>query len=189
MTGLHVPSLFKTLLPLSIILQKTTCKTCHLEGGMQDSLKPSDVLPRFGPLDINQQQPKMKPFSSRWVNKVHPSNNIALLAWTPLSVLLVPHKVMGEVKIRNLLCSRKGLIGGEPLHKGSLINICEVWLCISTQTIWLAPRTHISTLSNEPNSNPKCISNANLFFVNFNWFVQPIDHSPTIYFALSTNQN
>ena len=107
MTGLHVPSLFKTLLPLSIILQKTICKTCRLEGGMQDSLKPSDVLPRFSPLHINQQQPKIKPFTCRWVNKVHPSNDITLLVWTPLPVLLVPHKVMGEVKIRDLLCSRK----------------------------------------------------------------------------------
>ena len=115
MTGLHVPSLFKTLLPLSIVLQKTTCKTYHLECGMQASLKPSDVLPRFSPLDINQQQPEIKPFSSRWVNKVHPSNNITSLAWTPLSVLLVPHKVMGEVKIR------KGLIGSEPLREGSLL--------------------------------------------------------------------
>ena len=121
MTGLHVPSLFKTLLPLSIVLQKTMWKTGHLECWMQDSLKPSDVLPRFGPLDINQQQPKMKPFFSRWVNKVHPSNNITSLAWAPLSVLLVPHKVMDEVKIRNLLCSRKGLIGSEPLCEHSLL--------------------------------------------------------------------
>ena len=55
------------------------------------------------------------------MNKVHPSNDITLLVWTPLPVLLVPHKVMGEVKIRNLLCSRKGLIGSEPLHEGSLL--------------------------------------------------------------------
>ena len=121
MTGLHAPGLFKTLLPLSIVLQKTTCKTCHLECWMQDSLKPSDVLPRFSPLHIDQQQPKMKPFSSRWVNKVHPSNDIASLMWLPLYVLLVPHKVMGEVKIRNLLCSRKGLISSEPLREGGLL--------------------------------------------------------------------
>ena len=120
-TGLHAPGLFKTLLPLSIILQKTTCKTCCLECWMQNFLKPSDVLPRFGPLHINQQQPKIKLFSSRWVNKVDSSNNITLLVWTLLSDLLVPHKVMGEVKIRNLLCGRKGLICNEPLCEGGLL--------------------------------------------------------------------
>ena len=91
------------------------CKTCHLEGGMQDALKPSDVFPRFGPFDINQQQPKIKPFTGRWVNKVHPSNDITLLVWAPLPVFPIPDKVMREVKIRNLLCSRKGLIGSELL--------------------------------------------------------------------------
>ena len=63
----------------------------------------------------------MKPFSSRWVDKVHHPNDITSLAWTPLSVLLVPRKVMGEVKIRNLLCGRKGLIGDEALHEGGLL--------------------------------------------------------------------
>ena len=121
MTHLHVSSLFQTLLPLPIIFQKTTCRTCSFEGGMQDAFKGFKVFQIFSTFDSNQEQPKIKLFSCRWVNKVYPSNNITMLTLVPLCILFFPKKVMREVNIRNLLCSRKGLIGCEPLCKSSLL--------------------------------------------------------------------
>ena len=103
---------------------------------------------RLNAKDSNQQQPKIKPFSCRWVNKEHPSNDITLLVWDPLPVLLIPHKVMGEVKIRNLLFSRKGLIGSEPLHEGShfygivLHNLIQIIIItkVDSMLIWKVNR-------------------------------------------------
>ena len=96
MSGLHVSSLFKTFLPLPIILQKTTGKTGSFEGVMQDTVKPPKIIPRFSPFDIDQWQSEIKVLSCRWVDKVHPPNDIASTLWLPLFYLFFPNKVLGE---------------------------------------------------------------------------------------------
>ena len=75
------------------------CNTCSFECEIQHSLKPSKILPIFRAFDSDQQQPEIKVFSYRWVNKVHPPNDIGLTAWLLLSGLFLLNKVMEEVKI------------------------------------------------------------------------------------------
>src|SRR6267143_5795259 len=121
-TGVHVSSILQTCLPLTIVLQKTTCKTGSLEGGMHNAIQLPKILPRFRTFNIDQEQPEIKALPCRWVNKVHPSNDIITTAGLPLPGLFVPNKVMGKVKIRTLLCTWKRLIGSEPLCESSLFD-------------------------------------------------------------------
>ena len=118
---LHVSSLFKTFLPLAIVLQKTTCNTCSFECGIQHSLKHPKIFPRFRTFDNDQQQPGMKAFSCRWVNKVHPSNDISSTVWLLLSGLFLSNKAMG-VEIGMLLCCRDCVICSKPLSKVTLFS-------------------------------------------------------------------
>src|ERR1700722_20062529 len=77
MTCLHQGSLLKALLPLAVILQKTSGLTCRFEGRMEDIIKPSKIFPRFSTFDNGQENPEIETLSSRGVNKVHPADGVA----------------------------------------------------------------------------------------------------------------
>ena len=126
MTGVHVSSVLKTLVPLAIILQKTSSETGGLVGGMDLTLKGPEIIPGFSTFDIHQEHPEIKALASRRMNKIHPADDITLRTMLPLLRLLLPHKMMGKILITDILCTVQSSIGNEPLCERGLLDAITV---------------------------------------------------------------
>jgi hypothetical protein len=126
-SSLHVSCLCKTLLPFTIILQKTTCKTGSFIGWMNHTLKCSEFLPRLWTFDNGQEHPEIIAVASGGVDKVHSPDDITLLAYVPLPDFLVPSEILREVLICDLLCTLQSPIGKEPLCKRSLFGRLAIY--------------------------------------------------------------
>src|SRR5260370_40722785 len=109
--------LFKTLVPLIVILQKALGNAGFSESGIKDTLKGMKVFKRGGTLDNSKKEMQIEVLSRRRMSIIHPANLKAALPNSPHQPILVPDHLVRKVLV-------KGVVDDAILMKSIVVEPC-----------------------------------------------------------------